>query len=58
MLKKRVIKMMDQWAKSRAEIIFELNSRSDLDYKTIIQKGKQLEDLNQKITVLALVNRP
>ena len=57
MSKKKVIKLLDQWSKSRAEILFEINNRNDLDYKTVIQKGKQLEDLNHKITVLVIVNQ-
>lgn len=51
----KINKLLDQWLKSREVILAELNSRNDLDIKTVIMKGKQLEDLNAKITVLVMV---
>jgi hypothetical protein len=54
----KVNKLLNQWLNSREVILAELNNRNDLDYKTVIQKGKQLEDLNGKITVLVMIKTP
>jgi len=51
----KINKLLDQWLKSREVILSKLNSQNDLDIKTVIMKGKQLEDLNAKITVLVLL---